>query len=155
MERKNLLDLLVSNHLTLSAMESVTGGLFASSFVSIPGASKAFKGSAVTYCDESKKAFGVPEDILEKHGAISAECAKSMALAASRFFGSDVSISFTGNAGPDADEGKPVGLVFVALKVKDTLYSFRLELTGDRETIRRQLVDFAFQTIEKKVPESL
>ena len=63
-------------------------------------------------------------------------------------------MSFTGNAGPSADEGKPVGLVYVGIQILDTYYGYRLDLTGERAKIRRSLVDFAFQTIYEKVSAS-
>ncbi len=153
MEAKDLLDRLIAKNMTLSAMESLTGGLFGAFFTAIPGASKAFRGSLVTYCDEAKEKFGVRRETLESHGAISAECAKEMCLAASSLFESDVAISFTGNAGPTADEGKPVGLVYVGIKVKEDYYGYRLDLEGDRERIRRQLVDFAFARLMEKIGE--
>lgn len=155
MERKNLLDLLVANKLTLSSMESLTGGLFASTFTSLPGASKAFLGSIVSYSAASKAHFGVDEEILDGKGTISIECAKEMALSAAEHFQSDCSVSFTGNAGPEAQEGKPVGLAYVAIKIKDALFSYKLELSGSRDSIRRQLVDFAFQTLYEKISQSL
>lgn len=147
MIRKDLLDILQKKGLTLSCMESLTGGLFASAFTSIPGASKVFKGGAITYTDEAKECFSVKSSTIEKYGAISLECAKEMAIKASVFFSSDVSISFTGNAGPTALENKEVGLVYVAIKISDTLYGYKLSLEGDREDIRKQCVDFAFQTM--------
>lgn len=151
MERKDLLDALVDHKLTISSMESVTGGLFASTFTSIPGASQAFKGSAVTYQDEVKEAFGVKKDTIEKYGAISSNVAKEMAIKASEFFKSDVSVSFTGNAGPDAQEDKPVGMVFVSIRIKDKLFTYQLALKGERDAIRKQCVDFAFQTLLDKL----
>jgi len=151
MERKDLLDVLVSKKLTLSCMESLTGGLFASTFTSIPGASQVFLGGAVTYQDKVKELFGVPSSVIKEHGAISKECAKEMALNASLFFSSDVAVSFTGNAGPDAQEGKPVGLVYIGIKVKNSLSVYELHLTGERNFIRRQCVDFAFSKIFEKV----
>lgn len=155
MERKNLLDLLVSNKLTLSSMESLTGGLFSSTFTSLPGASQAFLGGIVSYAISSKEHFGVSEETIKEKGAISPKCAKEMALVAAEHFHSDCSVSFTGNAGPEAQEGKPVGLAYVAIKVKDKLYSYKLELSGTRDSIRRQLVDFAFSTLYEKISQSL
>lgn len=153
MEAKDLLDRLVSKNMTLSAMESLTGGLFSAFFTAIPGASKVFRGSLVTYCNAAKEKFGVRKETLESHGTISAECAKEMCLAASALFQSDVAISFTGNAGPTADEEKPVGLVYVGIKVRENYYGYRLDLKGDRDTIRRQLIDFAFAKIMEKIGE--
>lgn len=151
MERKDLFELLKEKHLTLSSMESLTGGLFANSFTSVPGASEVFLGGAVTYCNRVKELFGVKSGTIDRYGAISKQCADEMALRASLFFQSDCSVSFTGNAGPSAEEDKPVGLVYISIKVKNTLYSYELNLTGDREDIRRQCVDFAFMTLFDKL----
>ena len=154
MEAKDLLELLLERHLTIASMESLTGGLFAAFFTAIPGASQAFKGALVTYCDEAKEKFGVRKETIDNYGAISPECAKEMCLAASSLLKSDIAVSFTGNAGPSADEGKPVGLVYVGIQILDTYYGYRLDLTGERAKIRRSLVDFAFQTIYEKVSAS-
>lgn len=151
MERKDLLDSLVAKNLTLSSMESLTGGLFASTFTSIPGASQVYKGSAVTYTDKVKALFGVSEKTLEAYGAISKECAKEMALQCSLYFDTDCAVSFTGNAGPDAQEDKPVGLVYIGVKVKNQLSVYELHLAGERNFIRRQCVDFAFKTLYEKI----
>ena len=153
MESHELLDLLVEKHLTIASMESLTGGLFSAFFTSIPGASQAFKGGIVSYCNEAKERFGVRKETLENFGAISAECAKEMCLAAAAIFKTDIAISFTGNAGPTADEEKPVGLVYVGIKVRENYYGYRLDLKGDRDTIRRQLIDFAFAKIMEKIGE--
>ena len=151
MERKELLEALKSEHLTISSMESLTGGMFASALTSIPGASECFVGAAITYTDQAKEMFGVKRSTIDKYGAISKECAKEMALKASSYFHTDVAVSFTGNAGPDAQEEKKVGLVYIAVKVRDTLTTYQLELEGDREDIRTQCVDFAFQTLVEKI----
>lgn len=153
MERKDLLAALKEKKLTLSCMESLTGGLFASTVTSVPGASEVFVGGAVTYVDAAKANFGVKESTLKNYGAISKECAKEMALRASVFFQSDCSVSFTGNAGPSAEENKPVGLVYIAIKVKESLYTYQLNLQGERDDIRRQCVDFAFKTLTEKIKE--
>lgn len=151
MERKELLDLLVEKKLTLSAMESLTGGMFATAFTSLSGASQVFRGAAVTYQDQVKESFGVKKETIDQYGAVSKECSREMAIRASLFFNSDVSVSFTGNAGPLPSENKPVGLVFISVKIQNTLYTYELHLSGDREDIRRQCVDFAFKTLIEKL----
>lgn len=147
MERKDLLELLKAKQLSLSCMESLTGGLFSASFTSIPGASKVFCGGAVTYSNEVKEAFGVKKETIDTHGAISKQCADEMAIRACYFFQSDVAVSFTGNAGPDAEEEKPVGSVYISIKIQDALFSYHLSLSGQRDEIRKQCVDFAFRQL--------
>ncbi len=147
MEYQNLLNLLLEHNLTLSCMESLTGGLFASTFTGIPSASKAFKGGAITYTDEAKEAFCVSKKTIAENGAISMACAKEMAVQAGIFFNSDISVSFTGNAGPTESESKPVGLVYIAVKFLNEVAVYELHLSGTRNSIRKQCVDFAFSTL--------
>ncbi len=151
MKHQDLLELLKNNHLSLASCESLTGGLFASTFTSIPGASEVFKGAIVTYTDEIKEKLGVSKETIDTYGAISKECAREMALNASNYFSSDITVSFTGNAGPTASEGKDIGLVYVGLIIKNNLYVYKLNLTGTREVIREKVVDFAFKTIYEKI----
>ena len=154
MERKELLDALRQHHAHLCARESLTGGSFSAAFTSIPGASNVFNGSAITYVDAVKEKFGVKTDTIEKYGAISQECAKERALSASLFFNAECAVSFTGNAGPSASENKPVGLVYIGVKVYNKLKVFELHLEGDRDSIRRQCVDFGFSQRKKRLDET-
>ncbi len=147
MEYKDLLDVLTEKGLTLSSMESLTGGMFASTFTSIPNASKVFHGGAITYTDEMKESFGVSRKTIEEHGAISKECVKEMAIESSKFFNSDIAVSFSGNAGPGESENKPVGLVYIGIKTEDEVKVYELHLEGTRNQIRKQCVDFAFSTL--------
>lgn len=147
MEYKDLIDLLREEKLTLSSIESLTGGLFAATVTSVPGASDVFAGGMVSYTDRTKELFGIKKDIIENFGAISPECAKEMALVAAEKLDTKCSISFTGNAGPTAQEGKPVGMVFVSIKVKNQVYSYQLDLKGNRDDIRKQCVDFGFEKL--------
>ena len=151
MEYKDLLDALIKEKLTLSSMESLTGGLFASTFTSLPGASSVFHGAAVTYTDAAKRSFNVPASIISTYGAISKECAKEMAKQAANFYQSDIAVSFTGNAGPAESENKPVGLVYIGIKFLETLEVYELHLSGERNDIRKQCVDFAFSTLFEKL----
>ncbi len=153
MERKELLDALRQHNAHLCARESLTGGSFSAAFTSIPGASNVFNGSAITYVDDVKEKFGVAPSTIEKHGAISQECARERALNASLFFNAECAVSFTGNAGPSASENKPVGLVYIGVKVFDHLKVYELHLEGDRDSIRRQCVDFGFSQRKKRLDE--
>lgn len=147
MNYQDLLDLLIKNNLTISSIESLTGGLFASCFTSISNASKAYKGSIVTYTNEIKEKTGVKKDTIDKYGAISEECVLEMATNCKSYFNSDVSVSFSGNAGPTSSEGKEVGLVYICIIVKDNINVFELHFDGTRSEIRNKCVDFAFNKI--------
>lgn len=106
-----------SNALSLSLAESCTGGLAGKQVTDHPGVSAIFKGSAVTYANDSKtELLGVDPAVIAAHGAVSAECAAAMAQGAAQRFASTLSLAFTGIAGPDGGTtDKPVGTVFVAL----------------------------------------
>lgn len=128
------------NMKTIGSVESFTGGLFASTLVSIPGASKFFKGAIVSYSNGIKQKLGIDTS----RGVISKEMALEMAKRGKTFLGVDFCISFTGNAGPDFMEGKPVGLVFVS--INDEVYE--LKLSGTRNEVRQKAVDFALEKIK-------
>jgi nicotinamide-nucleotide amidase len=110
-----VLRLLTDRGLTLATMESCTGGLLASLITDVPGSSNAFVGGLVTYATALKERWGVPHETIEAHGVISAETAQAMAQAAIKQLAVDIGIGITGVAGPDEQEGKPVGTVHVAV----------------------------------------
>lgn len=110
-----LLSLLIAQGLTLASMESCTGGLLESLITDMPGSSAAFRGGLVSYATALKAEWGVPEDVLTEHGAVSAETALAMAQAARARLHADVGVGITGVAGPDEQEGKPVGTVHIAV----------------------------------------
>ena len=110
-----LLSQLIAQGLTLASMESCTGGLLASLITDVPGSSAAFQGGLVSYATAIKAEWGVPEEILAEHGAVSAETALAMAQAARAQLHADVGVGITGVAGPDEQEGKPVGTVHIAV----------------------------------------
>lgn len=106
--------ILKEKNLTLSSAESVTGGLFASSITDVPGASKVFKAGFVTYSDSSKiNDLGVSKDLIDKYTVSSPEIAVEMAKCAISRTKSDISISITGNAGPESYEGQHPGLAYI------------------------------------------
>ena len=124
--------------LTLATAESCTGGLVAARLTSVPGSSDAFRGSVVAYANDVKEeSLGVPADIIERFGAVSAESAEAMARGVRDRLGVDLAVAVTGVAGPGGgSEEKPVGLVFAHAIGPDGERSVRTELPGDREMIR-------------------
>jgi nicotinamide-nucleotide amidase len=106
----------------------------------VPGASDVFAGSIVTYSDSSKHhLLGVSNELLERHGAVSAEVAAAMASGARMQLQSDVAVAVTGIAGPSgASPEKPVGLVFVHGATPDGERGRALNLPGGRDEIRRR-----------------
>ena len=131
---------------TVSTAESCTGGLVAARITSVSGASEAFKYGAVTYCNEAKnKILGVEKETLETLGAVSAKTAAEMAAGVRKIMHAEIGVSVTGLAGPNGGEGKPVGLVFVA--VNSDKYSEVTEnhFSGDRISVRNQAADKALE----------
>ena len=131
---------------TVSTAESCTGGLVAARITSVSGASEAFKYGAVTYCNEAKnKILGVEKEALETLGAVSAKTAAEMAAGVRKIMNAEIGVSVTGLAGPNGGEGKPVGLVFVA--VNSGKYSEVTEnhFSGDRISVRNQAADKALE----------
>lgn len=134
--------------MTLGSVESFTGGLFASSITSVGGASKVFKGSYITYATEEKiKLLQIPENIIQQFGVVSKEVAYYMANNGRQLLNVDVCVSFTGNAGPDAMEGKPVGEVHIGIATAEAAQIYSLNLQGDRNEIREQAVEFALKKL--------
>jgi len=101
---------------TISVMESLTGGLLSSTITDVSGSSTYFVGGAVSYSIDLKAQMGVPQEILEQHGAVSEPTARAMAHAIRTRFGTDFGIGITGVAGPDMQEGKAVGTVYIAVE---------------------------------------
>ena len=140
---KELVEILIDKGLTISSAESYTGGQFASSLVSISGVSKTFRGSIVAYQDDIKiNVLKVKEDIIKNEGALSLNCVEQMAENICKIMNSDIGVSFSGNAGPNKSEGKEVGEVYIAISFKDETVSYQLFLSGNREEIKNQSIDF-------------
>ncbi|WP_353686129.1 CinA family protein [Thermodesulfovibrio sp. 3462-1] len=136
---------------TLSTAESCTGGLVASSITDIPGASKVFLGGVVVYATEMKKQIlKIPDEVFH-YGVISGEMAEAMAKAIKSITGSDYSIATTGNLGPDTMEGKPKGLIYVAVVTPSHVYVKELNLQGDRLSNKKEVALEALKLIIKLV----
>ncbi|HZR40217.1 MAG TPA: competence/damage-inducible protein A [Ktedonobacteraceae bacterium] len=108
--------LLQGRRQTLGVMEAVTGGLLASLITNVPGSSKYFVGGIVAYSSDLAVQLGVPSEIRARHGAISEETARAMAHTARKVLNSDFGIGITGVAGPDKQEDKPVGSVYIVVE---------------------------------------
>ena len=132
------LDLCRARGLTLATAESCTGGMVAARLTSVPGSSDVFVGGVVAYANTVKASeLGVAQEVLDQHGAVSAETAAAMAHGVRARLGVDIGVAVTGVAGPGGGtEEKPVGLVFVHVVGPDGEEARRTELPGDREMIR-------------------
>lgn len=136
---RRVLEALRKRGLTLVTAESLTGGLIGATLTAIPGSSDSYWGGVISYSVAAKKRLlGVPGDIIEKRGVVSAETASAMASGALEASGADVSVAVTGVAGPSGgSEESPVGTVFLAccLRGKTPLVQ-RLLFRGSRERVR-------------------
>ncbi|MCA1834610.1 MAG: competence/damage-inducible protein A [Actinobacteria bacterium] len=129
--------LLTDQGMTVACAESLTGGLLGARLSDGAGASGHFRGSIVAYMTEVKASvLGVPQEILEAHGAVSKECALAMASAARAVLEADVGVAATGVAGPGKQEGVDVGTVHVAVEGPRGPVHREVHLPGDRGTIR-------------------
>jgi nicotinamide-nucleotide amidase len=102
-------------NMSLATMESLTGGLIASALTDVHNSSAHFIGGIVSYSTMLKERMGVPHDLMKRYGVISEETAVAMAQAVRRFLDADIGLGITGVAGPDEQEGKPVGTVYIAI----------------------------------------
>ena len=131
---------------SVSTAESCTGGLVAARITSVSGASEAFKYGAVTYCNEAKnKILGVKKETLDSFGAVSAETAAEMAAGVRKIMNAEIGVSVTGLAGPNGGEGKPVGLVYVAVNSDNYSEVTENHFSGDRISVRNQAADKALE----------
>jgi nicotinamide-nucleotide amidase len=144
-----VLRLLTVRGQTLAVAESLTGGLVAAELAGVPGASKAFRGSVTAYATDLKRdVLGVDAALLDRRGAVDPQVAAEMAAGVRKALGADWGISTTGVAGPEPQDGQPVGTVFVAVDgpsgaVGESALGGKvaaLRLNGSRTEIRMESV---------------
>jgi len=141
---------------TLATAESCTGGMVAERLTAVPGASSAFVGSVVAYADDVKAGeLGVPQELLARHGAVSAQAAAAMAGGARKRLGADVAVAITGIAGPGGGTPeKPVGLVYLHVEGPDGGRAADFQFPGDRESIRRRATATALHLVRRFLAQS-
>lgn len=134
---------------TCATAESLTGGLIGAHLTAVPGASATYRGGLVTYATDAKASLlGVPADLLAEHGAVHPDVALHMAGGARRALRSDFAVAVTGVAGPDPQDGRPVGTVFAAVAGPDSRTRVeRFRFTGDRAGIRYHTVEGALRLL--------
>ncbi|MFA6780914.1 MAG: CinA family protein [Bacilli bacterium] len=150
MKAQKLVEILKAKNLTIGAVESMTGGLFASTITDIAGASEVFRGSIVAYSPELKITLAaVREKSIDEFGVVSWEVASEMAYNGRTLLNVDYCIAVTGNAGPTTnDEKQEVGVVYLAVASKDNVWGIPLNLVGTRDKIRKQTVTLMLNTLE-------
>jgi nicotinamide-nucleotide amidase len=126
---------------TLAVAESLTGGLVAAELTGVPGASRTFRGSVTAYATALKhELLGVDAALLSARGAVDPQVAREMAEGVRGRLGADWGAATTGVAGPDPQDGQPVGTVFVAVAGPGGATVSALRLSGDRTEIRQASV---------------
>ena len=130
------LKLMTERKLFLGTMESCTGGLLASLLTDTPGSSAVFRGGLISYATDLKEEWGVPREVVERHGVISVETARAMAQAACERLHADVGVGVTGVAGPDTQEDKPVGTVHIAVASANWVRDTSQRFNGGRAEIK-------------------
>ncbi|OIQ30682.1 MAG: damage-inducible protein CinA [Bacteroidetes bacterium MedPE-SWsnd-G2] len=148
-----LADALVSENLTIATAESCTGGKVAERFTAIPGASRYFKGSVVSYATQSKiDVLKVSQDTIDKFSVVSEEVALEMAENARNLFKSDFAISTTGNAGPTKGDGDAeVGTVCLAIVSKEERKAFTFQFGNHRTKVINKAVNKAYELLLKEI----
>lgn len=148
-----IMEAAISRQCVFSLAESCTGGLTGAHLTEIPGMSKVFCGSAVCYSNFSKNSIlGVSQDILSRYGAVSSECAASMAAGSRQVYHSDFAVSITGVAGPDGGTPeKPVGTIWFGVSSINGEKTFHRLLTGNRDMIRRRAKAVALELLWKEI----
>jgi nicotinamide-nucleotide amidase len=136
---------------TLAVAESCTGGLLASRFTDIAGASKVFKGGVVCYSNEVKEnLLGIPSSLLSQHGAVSAECAVAMATAVAELMESDYALAITGYAGPEGGR-EPAGTVYIGYHAPLGVWSRKCVLPGNRTAVKERAAISALDFLRLKL----
>lgn len=150
---KKVVELLKKLNMNISTAESCTGGMLASKLIDVPGVSDIFYEGVVSYSNETKiNRLGVKKETLDKYGAVSEEVAKEMIMGLT----TDVALSTTGIAGPDGGSlEKPVGLVYMGIRIRDKVYIKKRVFKGDRSKIREKTVSHTLFTLIKILNEDV
>lgn len=160
MMERELVRLATGAGVTLAFCESLTAGLAAATVASVPGASAVLRGGLVTYATDLKETLaGVPHDLLAQHGPVNPETARAMAEGARRACRADYGVSLTGVAGPDPQDGHPVGEVWLGVATPARSFAAPAGgsalLQGSRQEIRSAAVDAALRILVDTLREDL
>jgi nicotinamide-nucleotide amidase len=149
--------MLAERGLTLAVMESCTGGMLSNLLTDVPGSSAYFRGGIVSYATEVKSIMGVEPELIAEFGVISAETAAAMAAAVRERLEADIGIGITGAAGPEPQDGAPVGQVYIALDGGEKIpaQSLSFLFAQSRQAIKRRAVTQAIALLRRAVLEAV
>lgn len=149
MKAKKLVNLLISKNLKIASAESLTGGLFASTIISISGSSSIIDASIVTYANETKiKYCDVKPETITNFDVVSEEVAREMAIGIAKECGSNIGVSFSGIAGPTGGTPeRPVGTVCMGICFNGETQTFTKHFSGSRTSVRKKSVNFMIQKL--------
>lgn len=150
---ETVLRLATARGTSLAAAESCTGGMIAAALTDIAGSSAVFLGGVVSYSNDAKREMlGVSEETLARHGAVSAETAREMAVGCRERFGADLAVSVTGIAGPDGGSAdKPVGLVWFGFASSEGVETETRTFWGDRASVRALATAYALDGFRRRL----
>ena len=148
-----VVSLLKRYRLTVTTAESCSGGLLSARLINVAGASEVFREGYITYSNEAKsRLLNVRKSTLESRGAVSEETAGEMAAGGAAAAGADIGVAITGIAGPDGGtDEKPVGLVWIAVYLKQKIVAEQYQFKGNREKVREQAVVRALDMLRRSV----
>jgi nicotinamide-nucleotide amidase len=137
---------------TVATAESLTAGLLAGAIAGVPGASDVLRGGVIVYATDLKHSIGgVDADVLAAQGPVAAATAEQLAVGAKTTCGADWGVGLTGVAGPDTQDGRAVGTVFLGIAGPDGVEAIQLALAGDRWQIRLGAVESAVSELVHRV----
>lgn len=152
----NIIEKMIERKITVSAMESCTGGYIASAITDVSGASEIFCGSFVTYSNRAKILNGVDESIIKEYGVYSAETAEAMAKACASFYGADAGIGVTGSLGRvDPNNSDSVsGVVYFSVSLREKHITEKLMLPDNlatRNEMKKYVADRVFEALGQMI----
>lgn len=150
-----VVELLKEAHMTVTTVESCTGGLLSSTLVDVPGVSEVLNQAYVTYANEAKEALvGVRKETLEAYGAVSEQTAREMAEGGAAAAGAQAALSVTGIAGPEGGTAqKPVGLVYIGCFLEGSTVVEKHIFQGSRRQVREQSAAAALTLLKKRLQQ--
>ncbi len=145
---------LMEKGLSVAVIEMCTGGALANSITDVPDSLTYFKGGTVAYDGNALQSYGVPADVMDKHGVVSQQSANAMADTVRRNLNADLGVAVTGVPGPGEFEGKPLGLAYICVTNGEKTREMEMRLPPRRVTIKRRVPNQALIELRRLVEET-